>query len=164
MTHPTGPGDPPPADPGGPPPFAQPHPEGRVVDLATLDWCWMRLLSTSEGVLSSRGGRRPPSMAVGYTVDDGKVLIPIGTFSAAARLLAGTQATLGLAGHGEDGLRWVVRATGVALLSVMAADSLAACRNSHPARSSAPPGADALLLSIDRIRGYHESPLGATRA
>jgi hypothetical protein len=157
VTQTTGPGEPP-TSVDGRSSSVDADVEGHVIDLATPAWCWARLLSTTEGVLSSLREKKARGVAVSYTVGHGQVLIPIASFSA-GRLLAGSAVTLGLSGRAEDGLRWVVRATGVPVLSVLAGDSLTASRNSHPARSSEPEGVDALLLRIDRLRGYRETPL-----
>lgn len=163
MTQPTRPGDPP-ASTRSPSTLAGPDPDAHVIDLATPDWCWSRLLGTTVGVLSSRGARGPLSLPVTYTVDDGRVLIPIESFSETAHLFAGRVLSLGLAGHAQDGLCWVVRATGVAHLSLLAHGTLVACRSSHPAHGGAPHGSDALLLAVDRLRGYFETPLHPVEA
>jgi hypothetical protein len=157
MTQPIRPGGPP-STLGDPPAFAGPDLDARVIDLASAAWCWSHLRSSTEGVLSSAGGRKPADLAVTYVVDDGQILIPSGSFVDAARLLVGTEVSLGLSGRAE-GLRWVVRATGLALLSVLPGDSLTACRDRHPAQGTAFLSSDALLLRIDRLRGYFETSL-----
>jgi hypothetical protein len=128
-----------------------------VTDLGTLEWCWARLLTSTEGMLFSHAGLRPPRLAVRYSVEDGQVQIPMGSFPGAA-LLVGSQVTLGLAGHAGDGLRWVVRASGVAQLSTLTVDSLDARRDRRPARYPVPEAARTLLLDVDRLRGYHRAP------
>jgi hypothetical protein len=135
-----------------------PRPGAHVTDLGTLEWCWARLLTTTEGVLFARRGLERANLSVHFRVEDGQVQIPIGPFPGAAHLLGGATVTLGLAGHADDGLRWVVRATGTALLSILETDSLTASRSSHPARRVEPQGPDALLLNVDRLRGYHQAP------
>jgi len=132
--------------------------DAHVIDLATTAWCWARLLTANEGVLSSKRERQAAGFEVGYSVDDGQVRIPTRSFRSAARLLVDSEVTLGLAGHDEDGRRWAVRATGTASLPVLAVDSLAACRSSHPA-GAASADLGALLVTVDRLRGYYETPL-----
>ncbi len=158
MTQRSGPGDPP-SDESHRPAAPAPHVDAHVIDLATPEWCWERLFTTTAGRLSSGLGRQPFSLPVGYSVENGEVLIPIGSTPGAAHLLGGIEVTLGLGGYTPGGLRWVVRATGVALLAVLGEDRLAAARNSHPARRVDLPRPDALLLNVDRVRGYYETPL-----
>jgi hypothetical protein len=150
MSYPAGPGDPPKGQDGQQPT----RPDTTVTDLGTLEWCWARLLTTTEGVLFSHGGLRPSRRAVRYSVDFGQVQIPIGSYP-------GTDVTLGLVGHAADGQRWVVRATGVAQLSTLGVDPSEACRSSHPSQLLVPDGADTLLLNVDRLRGYRGPRSGA---
>lgn len=142
-------------------PTAATEPGARVIDLADLDWCWSQLRRTTRGVLSARSPRRTLDLDVTYTVEGQDLLIPVVWNREVLHLLAGCEVALGLAGREPDGLRWVVRVTGVAALSLVpsAARTYAASRRSHPAlgRDSRP--SSALLLPVERLRGYHETPL-----
>lgn len=113
------------------------------------------------GVLSSGPGPGPTSVSVAYTETGGQIVVPVDTEAGDVSSLAGSALTLALTGRTEDGLRWVVRATGTALLSLLEPDSLEACRSSHPARSSAPLPSDVLLLPVTWLRGYRELALHA---
>lgn len=137
------------------------EPGARVIDLADLDWCWSQLRSTTRGVLSSRSPRRPVNLDVTFTVADRNILIPVTWDQEVLHLIAGWEVALGLAGAEPDGLRWVVRVTGVADASLVPAGSgtYFASRRSHPALGVASRPSSALLLPVDRLRGYHETPL-----
>jgi hypothetical protein len=156
MTAPHRPGD---APKTGSRSSAPTEPGARVIDLADLDWCWSQLRSTTHGVLSSRG--RAVSLDVTYTMEEANLLIPVAWDHEVLHLLAGCEVALGLSGREPDGLRWVVRVTGVAALSLVpsSAGTYAAARRSHPALGVASQPSSALLLPVDRLRGYHETPL-----
>jgi hypothetical protein len=160
MTSPTRPGGHP-TTPTNSPTMAGSDPDARIIDIAAPARCWAHLRHTTEGILSSRSTRGSTSLAVAYTVDDRQVTIPIGSYNEAAHLLAGREVTLGLTGHDDEGLRWVVRATGVAVLSppTLRSGTLAACRDSHPAHGAASRPNDVLLLPVTRLRGYYQTPL-----
>jgi hypothetical protein len=136
-------------------------PDARVIDIAAPARCWAHLRQTTEGVLSSRSARGSASLVVGYTVDDRQITIPIGSTDEAVHLLAGHEVTLSLTGHDDEGLRWVVRATGVAVLTppALQTGTLAACRNSHPAHGAAARPKEALVVPVTRLRGYYQTPL-----
>jgi hypothetical protein len=133
----------------------------RIIDLATPVWCWARLRRATEGTLSYRSARGAASLAVGYTLTDRQIVIPIAAYDGRAHLAIDTEVTLGLTGHDEDGLRWVVRASGIAGLAIASSGStgLAACRQSHPAHGAPSPANEALLLPIARLRGFYETSL-----
>lgn len=129
----------------------------RLIDLATPDWCWARLSGASEGVLSYRGERRHSSLAVAYTLTDRQITIPVATFNDAGHLAAGNEVTLEVIGHFDGDLRWVVRATGFAE-QVFLPDRSGRSRTrlKRPVHG-APVGADGLLLTVSRIRGFEET-------
>jgi hypothetical protein len=133
----------------------------RVIDLADLDWCWSQLRSTTHGVLSSRSPRKAVSLDVSYVVEGQNLVIPVAWDHEVLHLLAGCEVALGLSGREPDGLRWVVRVTGVAALSLVPSSSgtYAASRRSHPALGVDSQPSSALLLPVERLRGYHETPL-----
>jgi hypothetical protein len=135
--------------------------EARVIDLADPGWCWLQLRNTALGVLSTRSRRSPLDMDVAYTVVGDEILIPIPWDSEALHLLAGRDVTLSLTGRDEDSLRWVVRATGNAEFAMvpLASDTVAQCRSSHPAHGATSESTDTMVLTVDRLRGYHETPL-----
>jgi hypothetical protein len=135
----------------------------RVIDLADTDWCWSQLAASTRGVLSSRNFGRSANLDVEYTLDDEEIFIPIAYDHELLHLLAAQEVTLGLEGRDDDGLKWVVRVTGVANLSLLTAPDLFG-PSSHPAhRVAAPLDPDALLvLPSERIRGFHETPLHPT--
>jgi hypothetical protein len=133
----------------------------RVIHLADPGWCWTRLRSTALGVLSSQSPAPPVAEDVTYTVVGGEIVVPVPWDSEALHLLAGHEVTLGLSGRGEDGLRWVLRASGVAEFAMVRSSpvTLEDCRSSHPAHGPAFASTDTMLVAVDRLRGYHETPL-----
>jgi hypothetical protein len=138
----------------------------RVIDLADPDWCWSQLAGSTRGALCPCGPGRPATLDVEYTLHDEEIFIPIASDHELLHLLADREVTLGLVGFDDDGLKWVVRVTGIAGLSLpfSAADLFGSSRRSHPAhRGSASPDVDAMLvLPSERIRGYHEARLHPT--
>jgi hypothetical protein len=137
----------------------------RIIDLADPDWCWSQLAGSTRGVLCSLGPGRTATLDVEYTLHDEEIFIPIASDHELLHLLAAQEVTLGLVGFDEEGLKWVVRVTGVAGLSLpfSAPDLLDSSRRSHPAHRAASPDPDALLvLPSERIRGYHEARLNPT--
>lgn len=133
----------------------------RVIDLADPDWCWARLRQATRGILSASHLERPRGLDVACTLVDRHLLLTPEQDRNLLPVLADRELTLGLAGRGDDGLRWVVRVTGVAALTCLpfAPDALEDCRDSHPARGAGPRAGNALLLPVGRLRGYSETPL-----
>jgi hypothetical protein len=142
---------------------AMPDSGARIIDLATPPWCWAQLRSATEGILSYRSARGLASLAVTYTLTDRQIVIPIAAYNGRAHLAIDTEVTLALTGQDDEGLRWVVRATGIADLAVASSGSggLTACRQSHPAHGAASRANEALLLPVARLRGFYETSLHA---
>lgn len=136
----------------------------RVIDLANEDWCWAQLAGTTRATLFARCAGRTVALDVNYTLDDEEIHIPIASDHALLHVFAGQQVALVLAGRSNDGVRWVVRASGLAVLRLFAAaDALSQARRNHPAYHAAVPVDDdaLLVLPANRLRGYHENPLDA---
>ena len=136
---------------------------GRVVQLADPGWCWSRLAGARRGVLTLDGVVGSAGLHVDFTMDDLQVLIPVPAKDKVLRRMADLDVTLSLAGRADDGLRWVVRVTGVALLFAVPSGSGGGepTRAVQPGRAAAIPLNHSLLLPVERLRGYQESRLAA---
>jgi hypothetical protein len=135
----------------------------RIIDIGPPEWCWSHLSDADEGLLSYQTSRGPITLAVLYTIADQQITIPVAPFNDTAWLATGRDATLEVTGHGDDGLRWVVRATGpVKRTESMSPTRQEISRLSHPANGPnwrATASSDQLVLPSARVRGFYETSL-----
>jgi hypothetical protein len=139
----------------------EPTSEARVIELGDPDWCWSHLLTATHGVLTSPGTPGAVSHHVTYTVVDRQLVVAAAEDGRVLQLLAGSEVELDLSGRAGNGVRWVVRATGLAEPTFLrgAAASLDGSRSSHPARGAGQVPVDGLLMPAFRLRGYRDAPL-----
>jgi hypothetical protein len=132
--------------------------EARVIELGDPDWCWSHLVTATHGVLTSPGSPGTAGHDVTYAVVDRELVVAARKDGRVLQLLAGSEVELDLTGRADDGVRWVVRATGLAEPTFLrgAAASPAGSGNGRPARQVP---VDALLVPAFRLRGYREAPL-----
>ncbi|WP_375431852.1 hypothetical protein [uncultured Friedmanniella sp.] len=130
-----------------------------VIDIGAPGWCWSRLGTTGEGILSYDGPRGRQSLAVPYTVTGRQIAIPLASFNDAGWLAAGNETRLEVSSR-PGTQRWVVRATGMAERDPAEPDRLAYSRYVHPANN---PGSNSaalsrrLVLVAPRVRGFYET-------
>jgi hypothetical protein len=134
-----------------------------VIDIGAPSWCWSHLGAAGEGILSYQSPRGRSSLAVPYTVTGQQISMPLACFNSAGWSAAGAEVCLEISGLTPDGLRWVVRASGVAERDDQTwSPGLAYARRVHPAAKNdrTPTTAmDQLVLAAPRIRGFYETPL-----
>ena len=75
-------------------------------------WCWSRLATAREAILSFSSSGRPMTLPVAYAVDRQRVIIAMASGSIAGWRADGSKVTLEIAGADQDSGRWFVRATG----------------------------------------------------
>jgi hypothetical protein len=89
-----------------------PEADHSLVEIDSPHWCWSRLTSTKEGILSFLSSGRPVRLAVPYAVDRQQVIIALAPINTAGWRAAGRKATLEIHGTEPDRRRWLVRASG----------------------------------------------------
>jgi hypothetical protein len=141
------------------------HPDSRVIDIASPEFCWSHLRAESEGRMSYRTPRRPTSLAVLYTLHNQEISIPVAAFNDTAHLAVGAEVTLEVTGSIRNGALWTVRATGCATLRTGGNPGCGGIpvSSEHPVDRRAS-GMDHLLVPVLRIRGFYETSLGTTDA
>jgi hypothetical protein len=125
-------------------------------------WCWSRLRSAREGILSFSSSGRPVHLAVAYAVDDGRVIIALAPIDVAGWRADGSRVSLEITGPDENRGRWLVRATGHVRrdLSSQRDAALLASPLERPRLDSEAPPHQLTMLSAD-VRGFYEpAPLG----
>jgi hypothetical protein len=88
-----------------------PRPDQRVLEIDPR-WCWSRLMSTREGILSFSSSGRPVTLAVAYAVDDQRVIIAMAPVHVPGWRADGSRVSLEITGPDLDRGRWLIRASG----------------------------------------------------
>lgn len=140
-------------------------PGSRVIDIGTPDWCWTQLATVSEGLLTYRSPRGRLSLVVPYTVAEDQIMIPMAPFNEPGWLAAGGEVTLEVMGAHDADLRWVVRASTVAVRMPTATRTGGTLRPWHPSDGFRPGSEqlDGLLLPAPRVRGFYQTSIHSSR-
>jgi hypothetical protein len=133
-----------------------PRPDQQVLEIDP-HWCWSRLMSTREGILSFSSSGRPVTLAVAYVVDVHRVLIAMAPVDVAGWRADGSRVSLEITGPDLDRGRWLIRASGHVRrdLSSRRDAALLASPLERPRPASDAPPHQLTMPSAD-VRGFYE--------
>lgn len=136
---------------------ARPRADRQVLEIDSPRWCWSKLTSTREGILSFSSSSRQLTLAVPYAVDRQQVIIKLAGLNTTGWRAAGIKATLEISGTDRDRRRWLVRATGHAhrITSSEHDTALLASPLDRPRLASDAPGSQLTMPLVD-VRGFYE--------
>ncbi len=132
------------------------QPDHRVLELDPL-WCWTRLRSMKEGILSFASSGRPMTLPVAYAVDQQRVIVAMAPINVPGWRADGSRVSLLIVGPDELGGRWFVSATGHVRrdLSSRHDAALLASPLERPRLTSDPPSHQLTMLLAD-VRGFYD--------
>lgn len=139
------------------------HVDPRLIEVGPSHWCWTRLGSADEGILSFWMPRGRVTLAVPYSVadtiaDGPEIIIGLAPINTTGWQAVDQQVALEITGADHENLRWLVRATGIAHRAApdepepSLGESTVARRWLTP---TVPPGQ--LLVSSPRVHGFYET-------
>jgi hypothetical protein len=123
-------------------------------------WCWSRLVSAREGILSFSSSGRPVTLAVAYAVDGRRVIIAMAPVDVAGWRADGSRVSLVITGPDQERGRWLVSATGAVRRDLTSQHdaALLASPLERPRLDSDPPPHQ-LTMQSAAVRGFYEPAL-----